>query len=782
LGIGLLSAILLAASGCAYYNYLYDARKSYKEGERQQQEGQEQGVTGGKKGLSAYDKCIESAGRMLQYYPNSRWEDDALLLLAKAYYRTGKFRNAVGKVDELIVKYPNSKYVSEGLLWKGMSLLKVAQRDSARAILGGLLTTDTPAEWRKQAQFALAEDYYEQQDWESALATYNLVFTESEPEDWLHNQAGLKVGECFVKLERLDEAVGHYGRILAGKPNRAVILEATIAWCKALRRLGRYEEALAALKKLLDDAAFVDDFPRINLEIAVTQREMGQNDEARHRLEDITKSDVRGDPLIRAQFELGSLLWAEWRDFKAARTALQEAVRLGRATEYGAKADSLLRDTEQLETRWLRIGFLELQITMADSAHLGLRQLLPGDTMYVDSLSLLKTEEQKKSNTGKGFGKDKLRKSGREKKPAVETPTDSLKAAAPDSLTPLDSSAVAALLMRRTSELREARLDLAGYHLFSRSDADSARHYFETVTPSDSADALWGRAIAALAYIAKLSGDTARSDSLHRLIALRMPDSPLGMGVRQLLGLPVNIGNQDSLTIYLKAAEAAWLEVGDLSLGKDLYLAAAAALDSGSDVRARALLGAAYISHRLPGGDSLALALYNEVGDKFKRTDYGNLAKRRAQNIKSGGVGEFDRLVERGGAGEEQPPGLEAPLSPEEAPEIGGQGRIFSPEEVDELPQMVTSKLQLDNFIRSYYPFQAFSDGLDGKVMLELVVSETGAVTEPAIVSSEPEGAGFEDAAIKVIAKLHYRAGRLKGVPVPVKIKQEIQFRQESSE
>ncbi|HHE46602.1 MAG TPA: outer membrane protein assembly factor BamD, partial [Bacteroidetes bacterium] len=132
-GIGIVLVLVGLLSGCAYYNYFYNAKKYYNEAEKSRITGNEdRAKAGGRRSSSGYDKCIESAGRMLEYHPNSRWEDDALLLLAKAYYRVENYRKSIKKVNELIQKYPDSELVLEGLLWKGMSLLKVSQPDSGR--------------------------------------------------------------------------------------------------------------------------------------------------------------------------------------------------------------------------------------------------------------------------------------------------------------------------------------------------------------------------------------------------------------------------------------------------------------------------------------------------------------------------------------------------------------------------------------------------------------------------------------------------------------------------
>ena len=224
---------------------------------------------------------------MLEYYPNSRWEDDALLLLAKAFYRSGKYRNAIGKVDELQKKYPESEFMQEGFLWKGMSLLKVAQPDSARQILTRLFNPDSPINLRAEAHFALGEYYYDDQRWDPAIDQFRIILELEIEDEWVRGDALLKVGDCLKRLERFQDAVELYDDVLATKPPRRLRFEAMFQRAVVLRKLGKHEESLVEFEDLLRDAAFMDDFPRIELEAARSEAALGHAEDARERLEKI---------------------------------------------------------------------------------------------------------------------------------------------------------------------------------------------------------------------------------------------------------------------------------------------------------------------------------------------------------------------------------------------------------------------------------------------------------------------------------------------------------------
>lgn len=65
------------------------------------------------------------------------------------------------------------------------------------------------------------------------------------------------------------------------------------------------------------------------------------------------------------------------------------------------------------------------------------------------------------------------------------------------------------------------------------------------------------------------------------------------------------------------------------------------------------------------------------------------------------------------------------------------------------------------------YPARAQSQGIEGYVLLEFTVTETGAVKKPRVVESEP-GSVFDDAAIAAVKKFKYKPRVRNGEPISV--------------
>ncbi|MBN2586951.1 MAG: tetratricopeptide repeat protein [Candidatus Fermentibacteraceae bacterium] len=82
-----LSVMVLLFAGCAYYNTFYNARKSYEEAMELARDNPDAPVSMEERLL---DEAVSGAAKVLAVYPDSRWADDAQLLLGDALLQSGR--------------------------------------------------------------------------------------------------------------------------------------------------------------------------------------------------------------------------------------------------------------------------------------------------------------------------------------------------------------------------------------------------------------------------------------------------------------------------------------------------------------------------------------------------------------------------------------------------------------------------------------------------------------------------------------------------------------------
>lgn len=773
---------------------MYNAKKSYAEGERKLREQLDEPESGRKSSSpKEFQNVIESAGRMLDFYPDSKWEEEALFLLAKAYYRTEKYRNAIGKVDELRGKYPDSKWTNEAMLWKGMSLLQLVQPDSARQILTDLILPEISAEIQAQAFMATADYYYENEKWSPAIIDYRKALESKTDDEWLRGQALIKVGNCMKQLGLKEEALKLYEDVLATKQSSAFKFKATFQLAKVKIDLGRYEEAFKDLKNLLRQGAFLDEFPEVELEMARCEINLGEYKDAQNRLEKLIEAKSRGLIAAEAQYELGMMHWLLWRNLKPAILAFNEVKNAERSSPKVQAADSMATRIEKLSRYWMRLRHFQQQQTRIDSAKIGLLEILPTDTTYVDSIEVMLKEGQKERTSRKGFKSrddpmlrmiEEAKKAEAAEKAKMKD-VDSLESVNPDSLISLDSTAIAAFELSMQQQKRKALSELGNFYFFIPSERDSSISYFQDVVSMEPYDEVWGGAVTSLAYFERLRGDSASYDSLLGLIIEKLQEGSSFEKASRALGLISDEVAIDSAEVQLREAEDFWFSTADPVAARDRYLSVANYADSTSTVRARALLAAAYISLFKIGEDTIARDFYKIVMDEFPKTDFAqnarDLSGRYGQPGAAPPVDRERKIDDR----------KEPPLDPYyEDEDFGGSGiydrfevdpgldeeEVFEPDRVDELPELITSLSVIRNLTRSYYPFEAMSEALRAVVELEFVVGVNGEIRDVEVVTENPEDMGFGKASIEVLMEFEYDAGWYQGRKVAVKIKQRIIF------
>ncbi len=129
--ISLTILFLFFASSCAYFNTYYNAKKYFNEAERSYRKNKRISP----KERKEYEKVIEKCSKILEFYPNSKYVDDALYLMAISYLRLGNRAKAKRKFQELFKFFPNSKYIPEAKVEYARLLIESGNPEEARAIL-----------------------------------------------------------------------------------------------------------------------------------------------------------------------------------------------------------------------------------------------------------------------------------------------------------------------------------------------------------------------------------------------------------------------------------------------------------------------------------------------------------------------------------------------------------------------------------------------------------------------------------------------------------------------
>lgn len=174
----LLLAVSLGLAGCGYFNSLYNANSRFADAERAATRGDQVAAR------RAYNDAIEKAAVSYRRYPDSRWADDALLLLGRARFALAQDERVAAAMSRLLRETADEDVRAAAHAYLGAALFRLDRADSAIAHLDSAALRLRPRSelgsfallWRARAAFdqGRAEDAWA--DLERAAASADAAF------------------------------------------------------------------------------------------------------------------------------------------------------------------------------------------------------------------------------------------------------------------------------------------------------------------------------------------------------------------------------------------------------------------------------------------------------------------------------------------------------------------------------------------------------------------------------------------------------------------------------
>src|SRR5688572_4453423 len=105
IAILLLTAALSSGTGCVYLNTFYNAEQAYEEGMRLREQG---GDSLSNSARAAFQRAAEKSAVVLDRHADSKYVDDALLLMGRSFSQLGRYDDASASFQRLIERFPES--------------------------------------------------------------------------------------------------------------------------------------------------------------------------------------------------------------------------------------------------------------------------------------------------------------------------------------------------------------------------------------------------------------------------------------------------------------------------------------------------------------------------------------------------------------------------------------------------------------------------------------------------------------------------------------------------
>ncbi|MEO0558495.1 MAG: tetratricopeptide repeat protein [Bacteroidota bacterium] len=325
--VGLVASVVL--SGCrpgtalhsryndfrAYYNAYYNAERKLEEGEETLQ-ARNQRIDRGRlielfpTGLASgrgetFQETVDKSAELLRDRPSSKWADDALLLIGKAYFYQRNFVGAEQKFRETAEAAEvrgEPRLADEARFWLGRTYAVTERYDDGVAILqDALAQTEISPRWRAQILLALGELYGRAERWEDAAAAIREGL-ETVGDRELAARAYVLLGQVEEASGTWDAAAEAYA--MAARRAPAYELEYAARLNEALvlgLDAGRSEEALERIRAMRRDDKNFQQRAEVELAWARIQAASGDLEGANRRFRDVLYEETLAGGQVRGE-------------------------------------------------------------------------------------------------------------------------------------------------------------------------------------------------------------------------------------------------------------------------------------------------------------------------------------------------------------------------------------------------------------------------------------------------------------------------------------------------
>jgi tetratricopeptide (TPR) repeat protein len=211
---------------------------------------------------------------------NTGFREKALFQIGKGYFFENKFRESITNLDILLMEFPNSIYLEEGLFIKAECLVKLGDLDRALEAYRLIIRQDKKNFWHLFALTQTGGTYVFRNEQDKAEEAFKKVM-EGFPNDPLFYHAALQLGNLNFNRKDVVEAIHYYSLVLKGNILE-LFGEAHFGLGEIFYQQGKYEKALlsfeTAVRYLKETSVW---FFLTHLEIGNLKRSEGKYEEAK---------------------------------------------------------------------------------------------------------------------------------------------------------------------------------------------------------------------------------------------------------------------------------------------------------------------------------------------------------------------------------------------------------------------------------------------------------------------------------------------------------------------
>lgn len=520
-------------------------------------------VTGNAK--EKLNKVIERSSKIIQFHKNSKFIDNAVLLIGKSYYFLGDYLNAERKFNEFILKLSSSENADEAILYLGRSKLKLNKKNEGETIIKNLTKEASDKEIKSLASRDLGIIEYNRRNIEQATNNFKSSIEFSNDNE--RKAEGQFILAKILSIYKPGLAAEEFKKVLDYTSDFDLSFYAKLNYAKGLiynKDFRQAEEELQDLRKKYREVPAYTQL--VDLEIANTLYGMEDINEAKDKYYEVIIKYPNSIASSDAYYFLAKHEEEKNKNYLKALTNYQKAVGESNQSEFYNESLNKSKTLERYFTLLGEIGdSVKIVIPTAnadlekfrkeyneergieqpkgiegetgtdntgkDGSQTGDGKGKPGGFKGIFGYALKDSNEKKidqtsspGNNPGNNPGKQPDVKSETENSiselsDSVKTDTDSLKKA------------------DKKNKIFNAYFELAELFMYNLNKIDSAEHYLKLLLQTYSESELQSKVLYTLANLYKNNDRQKDAEEYFTKIVLTYPNTVYGYESKKILGI-----------------------------------------------------------------------------------------------------------------------------------------------------------------------------------------------------------------------------------------------------
>jgi len=621
--ITFLNSCSLWSNFTVYYNRFYLAEKAFDDAEEEIKLNPKKNLFQFKEDkLPAtanknFDDVIKYSSKILQFNNNTKYVNKAIYMIAKSYYYKEMYNKAVRNFYELD-KMKDEDLGLSTKLWIAKSEMQMRNFTKALELIAEVKITAKVLEEDDilfQAYITEISYLIYREEFSKAI---NLIeeFTQLDLDDDVKSTITYELGLLYVTMGNYEKAVIAFELVNEGSPTFEIEVKSKLEYAKAIKKLGRNDEAMQLLTDLVDDTKYEPYWDVINLEIAQIELESGKPDIALEIFYSIDTGYTKNESRGIAAFMQGDILEHIYMDYDSAKFMYDKVALKKAPTEYKKEA---LTKSNLLKTR-------KAFIDEVFSAKRGYNYLIDTTLFKSDSIAyagyLARRDSAMQVENEKDNLESNTKTQSRNRRPVRGTQT-ALKAQYKyfeDSLFTYEPKLPQISVDSIRNQIAKSKYDLGNLYFSDLLVPDSAFYYYQHIINNYSDTKYFAKTIYALGSYYLTKDKNEKADSLFKFVYDNYSSDPIAKIAAFRLGIDTKGLNTDEVLEKYQFAE--------ILLEEKKYNAAIQKLDSihiqfpESQYSPKALYSIGWIYENKLLNFDRAVEYYDSLRAKYPQTDY----------------------------------------------------------------------------------------------------------------------------------------------------------------